>query len=221
MSFGNKRPMFRDGYMRFVRLGPIKFTEQSRWGHAPAPKGLWAFPYPYFDMFFAYHKYEDLLPKRFHLLQGSYLPMSPIWYVDNHGKTVSTVKYITDNSGTYLPEGLNVMDNFWVEREAWINNIGKKILPLREFWYRGDLFSHFAPDGSIGATSPVAGDSVDWFRTDVGNFHKFTKLNSGKGFAGAYFADGKRSFTNYTTDHLEVFIPPNMGQVRSGKSPHK
>lgn len=54
----------RQGYLKFHRAGTIKFTDQTHWTHAPAPKGMWAFPYPFFDEGYVYHKHNDHIPKR-------------------------------------------------------------------------------------------------------------------------------------------------------------
>lgn len=53
----------RQGYLKFHRAGNLKFIDQSHWSHAPAPKGLWAFPYPFFDEGYISHKYNDHVPK--------------------------------------------------------------------------------------------------------------------------------------------------------------
>lgn len=53
----------RKGYMKFQRLGPIQHTKQKKGGHAPEKLGIWAFPYPFFDMLYAAHKYEKIAPK--------------------------------------------------------------------------------------------------------------------------------------------------------------
>lgn len=61
-----RKIVVRNGYMKFLRLGPVKFGKQDRWAQAPQKRGLWAFPYPFYDEFFTYHRYQDLLPKQLH-----------------------------------------------------------------------------------------------------------------------------------------------------------
>ena len=49
----------------FHRLGTLKPVKQGYWKRAPAREGLWAFPWPYFSLFFAWHQYRGLAPRRF------------------------------------------------------------------------------------------------------------------------------------------------------------
>lgn len=60
----------RQGYLKFHRAGNLKFIDQSHWTHAPAPKGLWAFPYPFFDEGYICHKYNDHVPKHLREKEG-------------------------------------------------------------------------------------------------------------------------------------------------------
>ena len=53
----------RKGFMRFHRLGPVKFHEQKDVPHAPEKSGIWAFAYPYFDWSFVGQQYYKHLPK--------------------------------------------------------------------------------------------------------------------------------------------------------------
>ena len=50
----------------FQRLGSLSPQRQNPpvGRKAPVSRGLWAFPYPLFDLFFAFHQYEQHLPKR-------------------------------------------------------------------------------------------------------------------------------------------------------------
>ena len=54
----------RNGGIKFSRLGPPKFSRQDLWDSAPEPVGLWAFPFPYWDPYFVYHRYDLVVPKR-------------------------------------------------------------------------------------------------------------------------------------------------------------
>tara|TARA_B100001146_G_C16079646_1_gene390055 strand:+ start:171 stop:677 length:507 start_codon:yes stop_codon:yes gene_type:complete len=59
-----KRMEFRNGFLKMYRLGPVTFGPQKRWGRAPKSIGLWAFPYPFYDVYFTYHKYVDAMGDR-------------------------------------------------------------------------------------------------------------------------------------------------------------
>ena len=164
----------RGGFVKFWRLGAIEFGEQSRWHRAPRSRGLWAFPYPFYDGFFTNHRYRDLFPK-------------------------------------------SLREATWEEQDEWINNIGKKVLPLREFWYQGDVFTHFLPNGEIGASATFGRDDVDddWSVMDVTRMTKFI-VSSGATTAFERYGENNEKLArfNTTVDHLEVFIAPGMGKIR-------
>ena len=170
-----RRMSVQKGYMKFWRLGTIEFGEQSRWSRAPRSRGLWAFPFPFYDTFFTFHKYTDLIPKR---LRG-------------------------ENAD-------------WDEQYEWIKTTGRKVLPIREFWYQGDVFSHFMPNGDIGNTGIFLSSDTEWSVTDV------TKLegliaSSGGNKANYRYGEGENSkveLVRSSVDHLEVFIAPGMGRIR-------
>ncbi len=163
----------RNGYMKFWRLGPIEFGEQSRWGRAPKSRGMWAFPYPFYDVFFTYHKYLDLLPKRL--------------------KDEKDVTY--------------------EEQEQWIKTVGRKVLPIREFWYRGDVYTHFTPSGAVADPGTLSG-KTDWSITDVTRLKKFITSSGGNSSLYRYAENEKPVKVRTSVDHLEVFIAPNMGTIR-------
>jgi len=56
---------FHTGKVLFQRLGTLKPVKQGYWKRAPAAEGLWAFPWPYFSMFFAAHQYRAIAPRRY------------------------------------------------------------------------------------------------------------------------------------------------------------
>jgi hypothetical protein len=68
---------FKDDKLLCWRLGPMNATKQKHFnktvevnglgGHhkPPTSRGIWAFPYPHYDLFFCWHRWESLLPKRF------------------------------------------------------------------------------------------------------------------------------------------------------------
>lgn len=164
--------------MKFWRLGPIEFGEQSRWvGRAPQNKGLWAFPYPFYDSFFTYHRYMDLLPKQLR------------------------------ENGSYE------------EHQEWIQKIGRKVLPLREFWYKGEVFTHFTPTGEIGDSGLFGTENMQWTSMNVVQLNKHIASSGG---STSFYRDNKENKLERirtTVDHLEIFIAPNMGILKTGSTP--
>lgn len=228
----------RKGFMRFQRLGPVKFGEQSRWStRAPGSSGLWAFPFPHFYLFYAYHRYLDLLPKE---LQGR-RPTHPKWWrrerlkgepryegsyeipseYDDGDYPISSMDEILweDGEGPFdrdpYPTNGHVISEFYAAQEHWINTVGKKIMPLREFWYRGELYSHFNRDGSVGGwTSDSKEEGNDWTRMSTDELARHMRKPGGVIYSESHWGDGKPRSYSYSKDHLEVFIPRGAGEIR-------
>lgn len=223
------------GFMKFQRLGPVKFGEQSRWSiRAPESNGLWAFPFPHFDLFYAYHRYMDLLPKD---LQGIY-PKNPKWWRRELSKgeppytgsyeipskypdegsypVISMNEIVFDENG--LPENGYTISEFFEAQEKWIETVGKKIMPLREFWYRGELYTHFNRDGSVGNWSMRSDeDDNDWTLTSTDDLAKYMTKPGGVSYFMSHDGSGKPRSASYSKDHLEVFIPRGQGKIVTKK----
>lgn len=176
----------RNGYVKMWRLGTLKFGEQSRWSRAPRNRGMWAFPYPFYDPFFTYHQYTDLVPKRLRELKNE----------DYEGMSWEEMSELSD------------------ARDKWVKEVGQKVLPVREFWYSGELFSHFTPAGEVGDTGLFHAPDVHWSVMDATKFAKHI-VSSGADH-GFYRFKETEPFSRVRTsiDHMEVFIAPNMGRVR-------
>lgn len=217
---------FRKGFLRFQRLGPVKFAEQSRWAiRAPESFGMWAFPFPYFDEFYAHHRWSDIAPKNFR----ERYPNSAEWFVKNYDSLEEVDEVIFQEVESPFVAGRKerraffrndfgeleeacVKSEWYDEKEAWIERVGKKVLPIREFWYSGELYTHFKGDGSVGRTPMSSSDpGVEWTLMST---EKLAKLLSKPGNVlenRGYFHDGKPARLHYTSDHLEVFIPRGKG----------
>jgi hypothetical protein len=167
----------RQGYMKFWRLGTLEFGEQDRWSHAPKRRGFWAFPYPFFDEYFAYHKFTDIMPKR-----------------------------LSDD------------DSPVEDAIAWIENVGRRVVPVREFWYKGDVFSHFKPNGERSASTDDFFRDGKWSVTDVDRLRGFISSSGSYKPYTTYDDFDRQGTERETIDHLEVFIAPGMGQIRDGKT---
>lgn len=231
----------RKGFLKFQRLGPVKFGEQSRWSvRAPKSEGMWAFPYPHFDPFFAYHRYRDLMPKD---LQADY-PKATRWWrrypepgeplyegsyeisseSDETGRgrgnypvsDLGEIHWVEDGEsyGGRYPKNGFVIPEHYEAQERWVKTVGMKILPLREFWYRGELYSHFMPNGDVGMVPMNAGtEGVDWNVIHTEDLARLMRKNNVVASDG-HGPDGKPSLYNFAKDHLEVFIARGMGEFR-------
>lgn len=217
---------FRKGFLKLQRLGPVKFTEQSRWAaRAPESKGLWAFPFPHFDLFYAYHKYTDLAPKH---LRGRW-PSDPKYYdredeldyiprVEFRESTSSVFRDrkeagFTDEQGNWVP--LYLSGRFYEEQDAWVKNVGEKILPLRTFWYSGDLYTHFNHDGTVGNWTMGSGESGnEWSLMSSEKLANLLRRPGSVIAADGHRPDGKPATYRFSADHLELFIPPRRGVIR-------
>lgn len=199
----------KGGAVLLWRLGTLEFGKQDRWSRrAPESRGLWAFPWPYFDMFFAYHKYKDLFPKSFKTTDVGY-PLSPSSYEYLDGSTPTSVDF--DNEGRPTDDELLVKEGWSEEKERWIENVGKKVLPLRKFWYEGELYSHMNHRGEIGDVGLFS--EPDWYKVHSSVFAKAVHRNNGNRFAEVIGAGKGISYYRSSVDHLEVFIPPRAGHI--------
>jgi hypothetical protein len=112
----------RAGAVRMVRRGPLQMVDQKRGfaaARAPERHGLWAFPHPYFDDWYAQHKWDEVLPKR---LRSS--------AIVELGK-----------------QGLDT-EPLWQAREQWIRE-HRSLMPLRHFWWEGDIWARFDARGKV------------------------------------------------------------------------
>ncbi len=226
-----QKHQLKRGFMKFQRLGPVKFGEQSRWrSRAPESSGLWAFPYPHFDLFYAYHKYTDLLPKEFRARRW---PKDPKWYCKDYSESAERLDSITfrttfDPEIDFEPEDrpywlddagewqlAHVKSEYFNAREKWIEDVGKKILPLRTFWYSGELYTRFRPNGDVGNFSiNASGPDSEWTLMSVQHLAKLMSAPGGVQASDSYDGDGKPRTFSYSKDHLEVFIPRGRGIIR-------
>lgn len=137
----------RQGFLKFHRAGNLTFIDQSHFPHAPAKKGLWAFPYPFFDKFFVYHKYDDFMPKRLKTRNLSAIQMSEIAeereeWIKKHGKNFLKPKifwysgYLYSRMiGTGCPENIDEDGDDEYSGTAW------------NLMHTSDLYKHIKSGG--------------------------------------------------------------------------
>lgn len=156
----------RKGFMKFVRLGPIKFNKQVGVPHAPEKWGIWAFPDPYFTWEYAMQQYYDHMP-----FEAK---------VD------------------------------WEKGEEWLKNNRHKVARKSTFWYRGNVYCHFLPNGELGVDSRMYSIvDPDWTLMDVTTYAKLLKKHRIDQRGVGEYKDFK-----YDTEFSEVFIPRGEGRIR-------
>lgn len=200
-------PVLRNGFLKLTRLGPPKIVKQVKNDRAPENHGLWAFPWPYFDLFFAYHRYTLLLPKH---LQG-YYPSSPEFFrrLDNDEPIESLEGFSKDEDGYY--DDLYPSSEWGELREKWITNVGMKIEKRRSFWYSGPIYTHIRANKEIdygGFLGAIAGTENEWNLTDTSDLYRRILRVSGE-----VSREKGQTYRN-SHDHLEVFVP-RSGMIRS------
>lgn len=112
----------------------------------------------------------------------------------------------------YLPKRI-VEGQDYEEYVKWIETNEKKVLKLHEFWYKGDVYTHLYPNGSVGNSEGF--EDVTWSRMESGLFLQTArKLGIRQSIRSASATGG---FTYYPEEALyfEVFIGHGMGQFRS------
>ena len=195
----------RAGALLMWRLGPLSYGEQSRWARAPQPKGMWAFPWPFFDEGFAFHRYEYKMPARLRTNDFGW-PAHPSWYRDAEGGTPTATP--CDDDGRPL-DGYVTTEGFSAARREWIRATGPRVVPRRRFLYSGDVFTHLRPNGAVGSVG-LYGEKTDWFRMDAMTFAEAVR-RSGANHAYVRYGDTV-SRVRSSVDHLEVFLPAGGGR---------
>ena len=120
---GASRLVARGGALLCQRRGALTPQNQDRGrygGRAPEGRGIWAFPFPYNDDFFNWHKWDEILPK--HL-------------------TSEAIKARVEAEED-LPLEQTTTAALWAAQEAWIGAHGG-LLPVRRFWWEGDVWARF------------------------------------------------------------------------------
>lgn len=209
-----KELQVRKGALLLWRLGTINFGEQSRWSRAPQKKGLWAFPWPYYDMFLTYHQYRDRLPKLLRTASNSRYPLALEWYEYPDGATPEEVTF--DEAGYILEEDISVREEFWDKQREWIETVGPRVLPLRKFWYEGELYSHIQKTGKIGNPGTMGQGKTDWYSMHSSELAMAIKRARGDRYISRPKNPGE-GISDYPSgvDHLEVFIAPGRGRITS------
>jgi len=170
---------YQGGRLLFQRLGNLNPVRQDLGftkDFAPERRGIWAFPWPAGDIgFFAGHKWDEVVPKRLR-----FATTGPLWE-DYYERRRSGA--LAPEEGERLLAELTALDE---ERERWIREQGPKAMPMRQFWFDGELYARINLQGEF-----MGGGRASWQRLSVSQF----------------VLAARKSALGYGTDHLEVFIP--------------
>lgn len=230
----------KGGKILLWRIGNLEYGKQARWAHnAPVgeTRGMWAFPWPYFDIFFASHKYEDVSPKRYRTMANGAYPASLEWYrrIGENGEELPLLPGDLEKlkewqnspliEGEFgkrmqpIPDEFTYAYNFWENSEKWMNTTGKRLLPIKKFWYEGELYSHLEPRRNNNSPIDSGSGISEWHRMGTQDFANAVKRVRGIAMAAhsASYPTGEFKFTKYnrafSCDHLEVFLPQGAGRI--------
>lgn len=125
------RFFIKDGKILLWRLGGINSVKQKHFGkngkhQPPERRGLWCFPYPFYDLFFVYHVWEGSLPKKFRHEIGT------------DRKDSDFFDKMTDEEA----------QQYHLEKDRLIKEKRKQIRPSK-FWYSGIFYSHISYHGNV------------------------------------------------------------------------
>lgn len=162
----------------FNRLGGLNSYPQETMKRAPLSHGTWAFPWPAFEMFFAYHQYEHAMPKLLHGEPAPRMPTEEEFYADDYA--------------------WDCRQDLWEKKSEWVQKIGKKAWKIRDFWYSGNLYTHIRPNGEILGLD-------EWVRMPARGYAEAVRRS---GYLNTFYRDreGHLHPVKYSADHLEVFL---------------
>jgi hypothetical protein len=147
---------FKDGKMLFVRYGPMNAQYQNN-EKAPTRRGIWAFPFPYVELYFVEHTNTRLLPMKFNRNKQ----------IKN--KMVELKRVLTEDEEMEIHDAVNkcIEENI-EEYEKKCKTIRNKLNKPKKFWYKGRFYCHFHP-----ATHVCVGEFT-WYEWD--NMREFAKV---------------------------------------------
>lgn len=205
---------FEDGKMLFWRFGPMSGQVQKNKHKRKTPerKGIWVFPYPLFDMFFAYHQLERYLPKKFRSKKenGGILNLpSSMPDFSNMDDDGNDIKKLTPEEEAQLEKEA---DSFHAERDRLVAEYEKRFLKVKKIWWNSELYSRIPPnkqthreDGWYHYKNPK--EFVEVARKRL--IDTFESYDGKPTVASCFPNTGIKTFnwTSLSCDHFECFLP--------------
>lgn len=157
--------ILRDGKLCFQRIGNLNMVKQrylmfgrpgnrnadlpKRNPRAPERYGIWAFPYPLLDRYFAGQQYEAALPKRFKR--------------DAFDTLYEQLEQMEERGEITQSELRKRIDGLHNDKDAWLRtpHAAAHLRP-KTFWVEGQIYTHLK-----SSTNPQGGE---WRAMGVGEF---------------------------------------------------
>lgn len=221
------RFQFKNGKLKMQRIGPLNpqrqknfvWTEEngngklkSRNQRAPEKRGLWAFPYPLFDGFFASYQYQLALPKRFqHHQERKMFEQEELLLAQKQEGLLTAQEHLV------LVEKHNQQFGvFMQEQEEYLaSKTFRKKIQVREFWVSGSFYTHInlptqkSPDESEWQLVKVR-DFADYLPKLYAENYRYSNRSwmPGQDFVKLdnYKPTRPRGPWPLSVDHLEIFL---------------
>ena len=181
------------------RIGPVRPVRQRdahqdgrrRNPRAPESRGMWAFPWPYMDMYFACYQLDALLPR-----------LASREYLAELRENFEAGQLSEQEYHTRLEASHALSETHWKRPE-----IRAQLRP-RKFWVAGELYSHLGEQPSADS---------EWGRQSVSEFYELLRRQWARDLAMIRGTDRKyfdRPPTSFNIpggwpceiDHLEIFL---------------
>lgn len=207
-----KRYQFKNGRLKVQRIGPLNPQRQKNYRlgdknwdgklrgknrRAPENRGLWAFPYPYFDAYFASFQYDMALPKKFRRqsINELHQEMQAIT-----GGQASHPQYAAYDEA---------LTKLYAELHEYTDSASfKKKMQVREFWVSGSVYTHI---GRTNTDSEWGYMTVSALADELSKLYARDARYAGANLGSNHTRPFPRSAYSYwapgmSVDHLEIFL---------------
>jgi hypothetical protein len=165
ITFPRSKIIVIDGAVKVTRFGHLNPRDQKVGpfkDRAPENKGIWAFAYPYFDWFFAAHKWDEVVPK--HLVDFD---------VETEGLYLDHL--YANNDKSTIKEYENYRNALYEEKQEWIKN-HRREMPLKHFFWQGYIWARFDRFGGI---------DYDWHLLSIDEYERAARKVEPKPFVSS------------------------------------
>lgn len=197
----------RNGKMLFSRCGPMsgQIQKNRKKRVTPERKGIWAFPYPLFEMFYAYHQLNRYLPKKFRSRDSKILGLpSDMPDFSNMDDDGNPIKILTPEEELLVEAQA---EEYWDKKQKIEKEYKKKFLKIKKIWHGGTIYSRIPPNNQIYSED-------NWYMyKNPSAFIKIAKKNSISKLGNNYITKvgfsgvGKENYWFGSCDYFECFLP--------------